>query len=499
MSRASTSSAVSSTTSKTVDKVKHVKKKTNKMDSFIDKISKAEIDEVNDKLSNFFFGCNIPLQVVESDHFKKFVESLRPSYKLPGRKLLSTTLLDRSYQKCKDTASAFISDESVLLIDGWKNTSSNAKTVVSMIHNAKGGQAFVDAWDLTGESETGDKLAEIVNKSAEIAMRMYNTTIYAVVSDNAAAMLKMGRSIDIWHSNCSSHTANLLAKDVLDTELTRKVHMVLKEFKLADFERALVDSGGSRIKTPVDTRWCTYRDSYECLIKNVNKMRMLIVSDGIFKKIKPAVKNLLFDDDFIEEVKDNIKLFDPICEIINIAQKSETSIAEIVNYWIKVKLPPTFSKFDEKLDARKKMALNVYALCAYYLHPKYHSEANNLLSTSQKIKIQSFLIENLPEEGINGLSDFQENSGIFATLYLKNVQDPITFWNMAKLNYKSLAVLALKLQNLPASSAQIERIFSNWSYVHSPIRNKLTFERSKKLLNVYYTLKCVDTNKTDEY
>lgn len=70
---------------------------------------------------------------------------------------------------------------------------------------------------------------------------------------------------------------------------------------------------------------------------------------------------------------------------------------------------------------------------------------------------------------------------------------------MVTIHFKSLASLALRLQKIPASSAQIERLFSNWSYVHSRLRNKLTFERSKKLLNVYYTLKHIDTNKSDEY
>lgn len=157
---------------------------------------------------------------------------MRPAYasKLPSRKVLSTSLLDNAYKKCIAKTIGSLNEYTVLLIDGWKNTSSNAKTVVSMVHNATGFQAFLNAWDLTGESETGDKLTEIVNESIQLAKNLYNTSVYAVVSDNASAMLKMGRSVIIWHSNCNSHTANLLAKDVLNEDLTKKVITGIQTF-----------------------------------------------------------------------------------------------------------------------------------------------------------------------------------------------------------------------------------------------------------------------------
>lgn len=179
-----------------------------------------------------------------------------------------------------------------------------------MLRNAGDSQAFLNAWDFTANSETGEKLTEIVNESIQLAKDFYNTTVYAVVSDNASAMLKMGRTIEIWHSNCNSHTANLLAKD---EDCTKNVITILKEFKQSHFERALVDNKGSRIKLPCDTRWCSYRDSYVCLIKNLNIMKNLIVNDPNFKKIKQNVKFLIFDfDNFADQVREYILLFDPI-------------------------------------------------------------------------------------------------------------------------------------------------------------------------------------------
>lgn len=470
-------------------------KKKNTIDKYTDRTSLKEIEDLNEKLASFFFGCNIPFNVIDSEHFKNFIKSMRPSYaeKLPGRKALSTSLLDNAYDRCLKYACSHINPESVLLIDGWKNTSSNTKTVVSMLHNAKGSQAFVNAWDLTLESETGNRLSEIVIESIEIAKNMYNTDVYAVVSDNAAAMLKMGRTVDIWHSTCSSHTANLLAKDVLEPNLTKKVTDVLKEFKHADFERALVDRGGTRIKTPVDTRWCSYRDSYECLLKNIQIMKVLIATDVLFSKIKPNIKNLIFDDEFLNEVKENITLFDPICALINIAQKSDTSAADIAHIWVNLQFPTKFSTFNEVLQRRQDMALNIYVLCAYYLHPKFKYFVQPFNLSHQKLtQIQDFLLENLDGDGIKDLNEYEAKASVFRTLFEKKIEDPIVFWNTAALRHKSLSSLALKLLRIPASSAQIERLFSTWSYVHSPLRNRLEFIRSKKLLkNAFFILALV--------
>lgn len=64
---------------------------------------------------------------------------------------------------------------------------------------------------------------------------------------------------------------------------------------------------------------------------------------------------------------------------------------------------------------------------------------------------------------------------------------------MAEVEHPKLSNLAVKLLQIPASSAQLERVFSQWALIHTPIRNPLTFERSKKLMYVYYSLQIRDT------
>lgn len=93
-------------------------------------------------LGRFFFGCNVPFSVVESDFFKHFSSALNPNYIPPTRKTLSSSLLDKTYNEVIKRNSTKVNEKSVFLLDGWKNSSKNEKYVVGIIHNAHGERLF---------------------------------------------------------------------------------------------------------------------------------------------------------------------------------------------------------------------------------------------------------------------------------------------------------------------------------------------------------------------
>lgn len=281
------------------------------------------------------FGCNIPFSIVESDHFKELIAKFRPAYKLPTRKTIATKLLDQVYEELNNTDAGLCGEESVLLIDGWKNSTANTKNVVTMIHNNYGHVAFLESFDFSEQSETGEELSKIVLKSTELAKEKYSTKIYAVVSDNASNMLKMGRIVkesDILHSGCNSHMGNLLAFG--------EVTSLQKEFKNPHFEKKIK----KRVVLPVDTRWCSHRDTYENFLTNLTTMRQIVIDKQVV--FKSRLKHLLFDDEFIEKVKSNKKALDPICNLINKCQQRDCSLAEAVEMWLTIEVP---EKYKEKL------------------------------------------------------------------------------------------------------------------------------------------------------
>jgi hypothetical protein len=142
------------------------------------------------------------------------------------------------------------------------------------------------------------------------------------------------------------------------------------------------------------------------------------------------------------------------------------------------------------------MALNIYSLAANFLHPAYNGK---LFSEEEKNEVDDFFIENLSPDGLMDLFAYNNNEGVFKHLTQKQLVSPIVFWSMAEKKHNTLAKLALRLLKIPAASAQLERVFSNWSFIHSKTRNRLEFDISKKLLNVYYSLKSRDKNHSEEY
>lgn len=449
--------------------------------NFLDSVSTEQKQRIDNYIGRFFVGCNIPFSIIDSSFFKEMVRELRPAYSPPCSKTLSTSILDKIYENVLTEDGRKLSAESVMLIDGWKNSANNTKQVVTIIHSSDGDNAFIDAVDLTGVPETGEELHEICNNSITIAKEKYNVDLYAVVSDNASNMKKMGRlSTNLIHTTCNSHTGNLLAKDVIDKEIATKVTSILKEFKNCNLEKLILDNNGTKIKLPIDTRWCTYRDSFQSLIKNLTVLKK-IVAEGY--RVKDEIAQALFDNNFIENVLSMIEIQNPICTLINECQDINCNIADAANKWITLEVPDQFQHF---LKKRRDMSLNVYTLTANYLHPVYRGE---LLSEEQKDEVDSYLIGLLDKDGLTSLHEFKTNSGLFGDLKEKHVTTPATFWGLTERKHPQLSKLALRLLKIPASSAQLERVFSSWSFVHSDLRNRLGSDKSKKLLHCYYSMR----------
>lgn len=169
---------------------------------------------------------------------------------------------------------------------------------------------------------------------------------------------------------------------------------------------------------------------------------------------------ILFDDDITEAVKNQIHLLDPVCVLINNCQSSAYTLADAAEHWLMLSLP---ERFNDCLKNRKNMALNKYALAANELHPKYRGQ---YLTQEQKDVVNIFLLESLDTDGLEDYQHFKNNTGgIFDILVKKSDIKPLTFWNFASQKHTKLHELATKLLRIPASSAQLERILSKWSYI----------------------------------
>lgn len=443
-------------------------------------------------MAEFIFGCNVPFNIVESHYFIKFVSTLNSSYKPPTRKTLSTTLLDKVHDKLeKECAEKLRGTDSVLLMDGWKNSANNTKLVVSTIHNANGDFAFLDCADFTSNSETSEELVKAAKHSIQLAQEKYGSKIYAAVTDNAANMISMGKNLPLWNLTCNSHSGNLVAKDIVDKEFADTIRKVLKEYKSSKLEKELTIRGGKRIKLPCDTRWNSYRDSFECFLENVEFMREIAKIDNF--NVKPASKEILEDKSIDDKVIGYLTTFNPICKLVNSCQQLTCNIADAIEEWLSLRFPSHDAAREDILNNRLKKVIHPIGLAANYLHPVYQGQ---LFKHDEHLsnEAMNFFRDNLNEDGMVELDAYINRSETFSTLLEKKCS-AITLWTLAETWYPNLSKLAIKLLNIPASTAQLERLFSNWAFIHSYLRNRLGSDKSKKLVNIYYILRHRDTSK----
>ncbi|XP_015115596.1 uncharacterized protein LOC107040163 [Diachasma alloeum] len=447
---------------------------------------------IDEALAEFFFGCNIPFNVVESE-FKKFIKLLNSSYLIPSRKKLSTKLLDQIHQKLIQQLEYTEETDGVLPIDGWKNSLANTKNVVCTIYTKDKRSIFLNSWDFTELRETGDQLANVIDEAVSMSKARFKMNIYGVVSDNASAMMRMGKLVSVWHT-CLSHSGNLWLKSLANPHLVECINKLLREFKNPRGERELKKRGGTRIMLACETRWCTYRDTFCCCLRNLDILRE-IVEEGELT-LKAENLELLKDITLEQRLQDYLTLFDPVCELLNKCQRTETRLAEGTELWITLNIATDIDSVDQTLENRLTKLLQPIALTANYVHPEYRGKQFAHIQSFNSA-VLTFLREELVGEDPcewKSLREYAEGKGIFEKLFSKKIKSPEAFWCMAEVDYPTLSGLAKKLSSIPSSTAQIERVFSNWAFIHSDLRNRLSVERSMKSVSIFYAFKMRDTS-----
>lgn len=215
-------------------------------------------------------------------------------------------------------------------------------------------------------------------------------------------------------------------------------------------------------------------------MENIEIYRDISNSDG---SIAEEIKQILNDDYFVIEVLAEIELQDPICKLINVCQAKKTSIADGAELWIDLIIPTHLSNSQQKIYCkRKEMALSDVAVAAFYLDP---FKDKHKLSRTQKKDARQFILSKLGTRFQDELLAYESENNLLLMNKIDNRKD---FWTFSEIQMPNLSRIATKLHRIPASTAQLERVFSMWQHIHSQLRNRLTFARSKKLMHIYYFL-----------
>ena len=86
------------------------------MQSFIDRMSQSEQDEIELLLAQAIFQCSLPLSFTELKPIQDLFKKIRPCFKLPCRKRVSTILLDKVYLNTKNEVDKIVNQAEYLSI-----------------------------------------------------------------------------------------------------------------------------------------------------------------------------------------------------------------------------------------------------------------------------------------------------------------------------------------------------------------------------------------------
>jgi hAT family C-terminal dimerisation region len=197
----------------------------------------------------------------------------------------------------------------------------------------------------------------------------------------------------------------------------------------------------------------------------------------------------LYNDTFFQEVQQEIEKLEPFCKYIDLVQARDCSLATAIEEWLKL---PTVLGWEEKKMLRDRMILTKAGLKANLLHPQYRGKSLDGSLKSQSIL--AFLIHLKQTTEYSKLHEFLDGSGpFFGKPELQDLENnPMLYWKTCYSYSPKLSELALSFLSLPSSTASLERVFSMWSFVHDKSRNRLSTDKSEKLIYIYHCLKNID-------
>ena len=142
-------------------------------------------------------------------------------------------------------------------------------------------------------------------------------------------------------------------------------------------------------------------------------------------------------------------------------------------------------------------------IVAYYLDPRYRghalSEEYPFLTIAEEVS--KFVNQNSSGQLIRELLWYNNKTGLFGKSIfweLEALNNPINWWNGLRKEVPILGKLAIKLMSIPASTASSECNWSNFGFIQNIKRNRLTNERTFRLVSIYANLRLINGQKLND-
>lgn len=258
----------------------------------------------------------------------------------------------------------------------------------------------------------------------------------------------------------------------------------MTEFRKPRIDSLIERAKGKKLIAYPETRFCYMRDTMISILMNIRLFRQFCDVNDL--EISETVKQEIRSARFVLKLKSYIKLFTPICKLINKCQDPKLNIADGTEHWMNLLCSEIESnELQTLLIERISKALSPAYYAANILHHRYQARS---LRRQQRDIGEQFITQNLGHQGLEERTRFDQNPQNYKG-FTDSCECPITFWIFLSHFYPALSKFALKLMNMPASTALIEGFFSHWTYVQNKYRNSMSFSTSYKSIHTYHILR----------
>lgn len=442
--------------------------------------------QANLSMTKMLIENRAAMRMVESFWFKYWVNLLNPAHRIANRKEISEkyvpSISEEAHQSFLSQVERAQDYDLSIEFDHW--TDNIRRSFLAVVSTASDGSKFL--LSLTDVSKEGHRADITVDTLTKILEKVPYRKINSIVSDSASAcksarekMIASDRQLKhVIEHRCMPHFLNLIGQrycqlegSLMDdaNELTKVLN---RDISLLS---SLRDARARRIPQASDHRWYSKVNMLEGLLESKNAIMGCLDTDSHRRERQETLK-LLYDASFWSRVRAAISALKPLADCIALAEASECSLGEATAALLKY-ARRLFSSGQETTSIR---AIN--AFLGYFSESKLGSSEMGLMLACYALDKRNKL-DYLTDEGVTfilrtllalarctGFTEvdvksalvpefgrFCDQRGTFSEIPER--QEAARIWWSRQPDSK-LKILAIRLSNLRASSANTERFLS---------------------------------------
>ncbi|XP_048139360.1 uncharacterized protein LOC115735362 isoform X2 [Rhodamnia argentea] len=481
-------------------------------------------------------------------------------YVPPKYNLLRTTLLQKEKANIDRMCATFRSmwrEKGVSIVsDGWSD--SQRRPIINLMAVSDGVAMFIKSVDCSGETKD---MHFIFNLLKEVINEIGHENVIQVITDNASNCKGAGQLIEqefpsiVWMP-CVVYTLNLALKNICAAKNVETNEVVYEECNWI----SEIIGDVMQIKHFImshSMRLAIYKEFVNLKLLYVADTRFasMIVMLGRFKLIKGGlqrmvicdkwniyrddnqgraklVKEKVLDDFWWDSIDYILSFTAPIYDMLRTCDNDKPCLHLVYDMWgsmIEKVKKAIYVHEGKRLDEDSTFYEVVHTILvdrwtrnntplhclAHALNPKYYSDQwlnedptrvsphKDKEINQERLKCLRKYFPNLDERNKVNLEyvDFACKNGYFRefdSIQDRYSMDPKGWWVNHGACAPMLQSIALKLLTQPSSASCAERNWSNYSFVHSVRRNKMTQKRGEDLVFIHNNLRLL-SRKSPQY